>query len=260
MGTLSLTDPVNGNTADASVIATNNAAIKTVVNGGIDNTNIASGAAIAASKLANYPSDNTKFLNGSGAWTAPVGTTTYRKTSSKTVNTTVTATDLFNSEFTIGAGVMGTNGTSRITAWGDWKQNSGGAAGQPRFQLIFGGTTFIDTGVTATAASDGATRYPWRLEAVIMNAGAANAQTVSLRMTLGLNASSGIGNAMTTGEGYFSEDAGAGGSNLNAHANAFNSGLAIDTSLAKTLVLNVINGSASATYETKLYGALVEIV
>lgn len=53
MGTLSLTDPVNGTTADATLIATNNAAIKTTVNGGIDNSNISSSAAIALSKLAS---------------------------------------------------------------------------------------------------------------------------------------------------------------------------------------------------------------
>lgn len=68
MGTLSLTDPVNGTIADASTIAANNAAIKTVVNGGLDNTNIASGAAIAASKLANYPADSSKALLGDGTW------------------------------------------------------------------------------------------------------------------------------------------------------------------------------------------------
>lgn len=42
MGTLSLTDPQNGTTADATLIANNNAAIKTVVNGGIDPTNLSS--------------------------------------------------------------------------------------------------------------------------------------------------------------------------------------------------------------------------
>ncbi len=40
MGTLALTDPVNGTVADASTIANNNAAIKTVVNGGIDPVNM----------------------------------------------------------------------------------------------------------------------------------------------------------------------------------------------------------------------------
>lgn len=74
MGTLSLTDPVNGTTADASLIATNNSAIKSVVNGGIDNSNINSSAAIAASKLAGYPSDSSKALLGDGSWGNPTST------------------------------------------------------------------------------------------------------------------------------------------------------------------------------------------
>ena len=40
MGTLSLTDPVNGTANDATTIANNNAAIKTVVNGNIDTVNL----------------------------------------------------------------------------------------------------------------------------------------------------------------------------------------------------------------------------
>lgn len=71
MGTLSLTDPVNGTTADATLIATNNAAIKTVVNGGIDDSNLASGADISISKLENYPGDGTKVLFGDGTWNVP---------------------------------------------------------------------------------------------------------------------------------------------------------------------------------------------
>lgn len=61
MTTLALTDPVNGTVADANLIASNNAAIKTVINGGIDSSNITDGAitnadisasaAIAGSKL-----------------------------------------------------------------------------------------------------------------------------------------------------------------------------------------------------------------
>lgn len=44
-----------------------------MINGSIDNTNIASGAAIGISKLAGYPSDNTKFLRGDGTWAVPSG-------------------------------------------------------------------------------------------------------------------------------------------------------------------------------------------
>lgn len=52
MTTLNLTDPTNGTVADANTIASNNSAIKAVVNGAIDNTNVAASAAIAVSKLA----------------------------------------------------------------------------------------------------------------------------------------------------------------------------------------------------------------
>lgn len=52
MTTLSLNDPANGTTADANLIAGNNSAIEAVVNGHIDNSNIAAAAAIAASKIA----------------------------------------------------------------------------------------------------------------------------------------------------------------------------------------------------------------
>jgi len=53
MTTLTLTDPVNGQVADANQIASNNSAIKTVINGGIDNSNVATSAGIAISKLAS---------------------------------------------------------------------------------------------------------------------------------------------------------------------------------------------------------------
>ena len=71
MGTLALTDPTNGTTADASLVANNNTAIKAVVNGGIDNGNISVSAGIAASKLSGYPTDATKYLRGDGTWGAP---------------------------------------------------------------------------------------------------------------------------------------------------------------------------------------------
>jgi hypothetical protein len=64
LGTLNLTDPVNGTTADASLIADNNTAIKAVVNGGIDNTNIASGADIDVSKIEASYSAYTPTLGG----------------------------------------------------------------------------------------------------------------------------------------------------------------------------------------------------
>lgn len=62
MGTLTLTDPVNGTANDATLIANNNNATKTVVNGGLDATNLSDpgsakvwGSSGAGSAAAVYP-------------------------------------------------------------------------------------------------------------------------------------------------------------------------------------------------------------
>lgn len=67
MPTITLSDPANGTSADATLIANNNAALKTLLNGGIDNSNVAAGAAIAGSKLAlnNTIVQPTHFAGGS---------------------------------------------------------------------------------------------------------------------------------------------------------------------------------------------------
>jgi hypothetical protein len=59
-----------GQPEDISVVLSNLQAIQTVLNGGIDNSNISGAAAILASKLAGYPTDATKFLSGAGTWLA----------------------------------------------------------------------------------------------------------------------------------------------------------------------------------------------
>lgn len=68
MGTITLSLPTAGTTVTAGLHSTNYSLLQTLLNGNLDNTNIASGAAIAASKLAGYPSDATKFLRGDGTW------------------------------------------------------------------------------------------------------------------------------------------------------------------------------------------------
>lgn len=52
MGSISLTDPTNATTADANLIANNNSALETLLNGGLDNTNVAADADLSVSKLA----------------------------------------------------------------------------------------------------------------------------------------------------------------------------------------------------------------
>lgn len=59
---------VTGQPEDITTVLANFNAIAAVINGGLDNANLMAGAAIAASKLAGYPSDVTKSLLGDGSW------------------------------------------------------------------------------------------------------------------------------------------------------------------------------------------------
>lgn len=68
MTTLVLTDPVTGTIIDAGAMATNFANLRTVINGGIQDANVASNAALAVSKLA--PGSNGQALVTSGGATA----------------------------------------------------------------------------------------------------------------------------------------------------------------------------------------------
>ena len=204
------------------------------------------GAILTAAQQNTLSGDLTVL--GPGGW--------YRKTTPNAVNTTVSATDLLNGEITIAAGVMGTTGCARLTAWGDWLQQSGGSVAPPRFQLLLGGTTLLDTGTSSTTVTSGATRAGWRLTAEILNAGSASSQVAAL--TLDLTSIIGFATAgaagITVGEGVYGTTG-----TFAARAEGSNSGLAVNTASSAALVLNVINGSASASYETKLFGALVEV-
>lgn len=181
-----------------------------------------------------------------------------RKTTSKTVNTTTTATDLLNGEITIAGGVMGTSGVVRVDAWGDWKNNSGGTVAPPRIQVVFGGTTLFDTGASG-GAGDAVTRYHWEVRLLILNTGAVNAQTAVFDFKGGFNCVNYIQNAFTTGEGSYVQGLSVVGAEMFL-AHGVSPSTAVDTSTSKALVLNVINGSASGTYETKLLGSLVEVL
>lgn len=74
MGTVTTTDVVNGTTADAGVVNANFAAVKAVVNGGIDNSNLSGSAAIDVSKLApGLASQVLTTVGGVPTWQDPSG-------------------------------------------------------------------------------------------------------------------------------------------------------------------------------------------
>ena len=189
-----------------------------------------------------------------------------RKTTSKTVNTTTTATDLLNGEFTLPAGALSTDKIMRLTAWGDWKQNTAAPAKDvPRFQVILGGTTIIDTGNfgTAVVAQD-ASRYAWRIQWEFQNLASTNTQQAYFRGVLAyLKAAAGnIDAPFTTGNGFiYTRDLSLGGyTTYEGNALSGTNFTGVDTTASCALLLKVINGNNGANYETKLYGALVEII
>jgi len=66
---------VAGQPEDISQVLANFQAIQTILNGGIDDSNIRATAAINPSKLLGYPSDSTKALFGNGQWKAALDLT-----------------------------------------------------------------------------------------------------------------------------------------------------------------------------------------
>lgn len=224
---------------------------------GIRFRNFVAGSAALLSAALSENKEPSISIGSSGV--ANVGSSvaaiTYRKVTPKTVAGTIVATDLLNGEITIGAGVMGTDKMLRLTAICDWLNNSGGTPNAPRIQLVLGGITLLDTNGVGAAVSS-ATRGPLIIEAEIQNLAAANAQDAFLKM-FGNNGG-GFGASVqanyVTGEGSYNV---LGGSQL--YAEGFGTG-AVNTVPATALQLNVINGSNSAAYETKLSSALIEII
>ena len=185
----------------------------------------------------------------------------WRKSSSKTVAGTTTATDLLNGEVTIDARAMGLDKILRLTAWGDWKQNSGSGRDVPAFQLIFGGATVIDTDSSGgSVVSSSSARFGWKIQCEILNLAATRSQWATFSGWLGF-APAGPESVQnfTTGEGYVFADNAASISNGRAQYLGSNTG-SVDTTSSCPLLLKVKNANSSANYETKLYGALVEII
>jgi hypothetical protein len=178
----------------------------------------------------------------------------WRKTTAKVVANTVTETDLLNGEITIDAGAMSTNRMLRITASGDLINNTGGTVGTPRLKLKLGSNTLIDTNTIAAVWATSASRFPWKIETLIQNLGAANSQWTDFLIFATFNAVSGQ-NGLTTGEGI--------GGTLSTTASwDIHGGIAsaVDTTAAQALVLTVTLATANALEDMTLKFASVEIV
>lgn len=215
-------------------------------------------AIVAATHRNNYAAIQTA-VNGVIDYLAvlPGSTTNYRKSSPTAVNTTTSPTDLLG--ITIAAGVMGTTGIIRLSMEGDCEFNSSGAF--PRFQLVFGGVTLLDTGVIPTAVTGASTtRYGWTAEAKISNLSATGSQSCRLSFELaGIIGAASHATAFTTGEGVYGTLS-YGDSSSYLKAVGTNPATSVDTTVACPLAFKVINGVSNATYETKMFSALAEIL
>jgi hypothetical protein len=246
MPSINLTLPVAGTNIAAGLHATNYSALQTLLNGGLDNTNVAEGAAIAVSKIA--PGTNGQVLTtvgGATAWGS--GVTTYRKVTEKDVHTSVAETDLLNGEITIGAGEMSTNKIAKVILVGDYLNNSG--AGVTLTIAIKLGATTLYKDVSGSIEQS-ADRRAFRVEFEIANLGAANSQWMGGKVFLGHPG------ATTNGIGDLLFLSGAPDEMIMPVAGSS----AEDTATAKTLVVTVQHSASAVTVSARLKYALVEIV
>lgn len=211
------------------------------------------GGNIPASKLQGYPGAAPKVLRGDGTW-GPGSQGIYRKTTAKQVVNTVAETDLLNGEITVGAGVLSASGVLRLTAWGDWIQNSGASCAFARMKLKLGATTLFDTNTSFTTSwGANASRFCWRIVAEIMNLGVTNAQWAAWQGQYVGSISPGDSVFFTTGEGSRI-------SQNNMLLDAGGNSAAVDMTAAQALALTVTLPAASASLDMTLKGALVEVL
>lgn len=176
----------------------------------------------------------------------------FRKNTAKAVINTITETDLLNNEITLPLGVIGTTGIVKITAWGEYLNNSGAAQLLPRFKLKMQGTTLIDTNVPLNTFAANASVFPWKIEAIIENTGAQNAQAISFFGSITPSEGTYSTVAFATGQGRYACQSYIGSMHGTNTA-------AVDTSASCPMQIAVINGVANANYSTTLRGALFEV-
>lgn len=234
-----------GEVIDPDTFNNNFLAVRNVVNGNLDNSNIAAAAAIEIAKLQSYPADNTKFLRGDGTWAvppAPVSSTVYRKYTTTSLANSSSPADLFNSEITIGANVMTATGSARIRASGSYLNNTAGGVSET-IRLKLGGTTLWDSG--AFNVTQHAQARALHLDIWIQALNATNAQRAGGEVQLSTNgtATTGFGVGATGGHPIVMQ------------------GIAstIDMTSARSLVFEWQHASASASISAQIDWAIIEV-
>ena len=202
------------------------------------------------------------IYSGGGVGGSGSALTTLRKSTTKTVNTTVTKTDLLNGSITIPANALSSTGVLIGYVWGDWINNSGGASAAPLLAIGLGGSDLVAcaNGAGGINAVNSAQRFAWAYQIIIAATNATNVQSAQMFGTLSMACGAGTANVDTnaaTGEGICTVAAGA-NAKATSTFNGFNTA-AVDMTQAQTLTFSTTNTSPSASYEVKLFGALFTI-
>lgn len=186
----------------------------------------------------------TNFLRDDGSW-SPATSVTYRSAGNPLSDIVSTAALTTFITQAIAAG-MGANGVLRITAQGDYLNNSGANQG---FELksTFGGVTLFDV-TWASQTTNRTQRMPWRMVMEIRNLNATNSQQADAFFVVGSNTST-----ITTGI------AGLGDPAAIAHV-ATSGAVAVDTTASQTLVVQYAHSASNALLSMRTFGWLIEVI
>jgi hypothetical protein len=214
----------SGQAEDISQVVANLDAIAAVLNGAIDNTNVAAGAAIdysklnvpaaaiAIAKLTGYPADGTKALFGDATWKVPVAGTllgVQNITATGTYTPTAGTTKVYIE--CIGGG-GGSGGCAATSTSGTASGGGGGGGYSAKFlTAAFSGKT-VTIGAAGTAGTAGANNggvggdTTFDATVVVAKGGLGGIGSASAAQGAG-----GLGGAGASGTGDVTFDGGAGG-------------------------------------------------
>jgi hypothetical protein len=213
------------------------------------NADIASAAAISASKLAGYPSDATKVLKGDGSWGVPSSSSSAVKyTTLRDVGNSTTETDILQAAgYSIPGNTLGASGGARITIGGDLLYNNS-TADTFQLKVYFGGAVIFDGGaITPGSVSLSSSRRGWYLQLVLQNLGATNSQLLHGLHVLGATGLPATG---------ISGDTWPRGGTINV----LQASAATDTTAAQTLRVTAKWGTASANDDLRAKFSIIEFV
>lgn len=149
--------------------------------------------------------------------------------------------------FSVPGGTLSTNKALRITLLGDYLNNS---AGNDAFTLkVKYGATTVESWVASISNGAGANRRSLQLQAVLSAANATGAQTSYARAAIGNNAGSSATGTMAVAN-----------SDNGQPVEGTNTGIAEDSTAAKTLAITFQLGTSAVTVAARVYAVFLELL